>query len=181
MKPVEPSAGVIRVALSGDVENTMSFVGIGGPSPTLNAGRIFVTLKPLAERKVSADQVVARLRDKLAHEPGANLFLVPVQDIRIGGRQANAQYQYTIQSENLEDLINWGPVLLQQMKKVPVVTDVSSDQQNSGLQASLVYDRATASRMAPPTRWTTRGEHPGTASTSSRECGRAAARATSAS
>jgi len=128
------------------VANVVAFTGSGGGTTT-NTGRMFIALKPLEERKVSADAVIGRLRRQLALVEGASLFLQSTQDLRVGGRGGNAQYQYTIQSENLEDLIKWGPVLLQQMKKVPILTDVSSDQQNSGLQASLVYDRATASRM----------------------------------
>jgi multidrug efflux pump len=128
------------------VANVVAFTGSGGGTTT-NTGRMFIALKPLAERKVSADAVIGRLRRQLTSVEGASLFLQATQDLSVGARGGNAQYQYTIQSENLEDLIKWGPVLLQQMKKVPAVTDVSSDQQNSGLQASLVYDRATASRM----------------------------------
>jgi len=128
------------------VEAVTAFTGSGGGTTT-NTGRMFIALKPLQERKVSADQVINRLRHQLATVEGASLFLQSQQDLRIGGRQGNAQYQYTIQSENLEDLNKWGPILLQQMRRLPVLTDASSDQQNSGLQASLVYDRLTASRM----------------------------------
>jgi multidrug efflux pump len=106
-----------------------------------------MALKPLGERKIGAGQVIDRLRPKLMSVPGATVFLQAGQDLRIGGRQSNAQYQYTIQSDNLQDLVNWGPRLLQQMKKLPGLTDVNTDQQNSGLQAELVYDRATASRL----------------------------------
>jgi multidrug efflux pump len=128
------------------VANVVAFTGSGGGTTT-NTGRMFIALKPLAERKVSADAIIGRLRRQLAVVEGASLFLQSTQDLRVGGRGGNAQYQYSIQSENLDDLIKWGPVLLQQIKKEPAVTDVSSDQQNSGLQASLVYDRATAARM----------------------------------
>jgi multidrug efflux pump len=130
------------------VANVVAFTGGGGPSGiTTNTGRMFIALKPLNERKVSADQVINRLRPQLAQVPGASLFLQSSQDLRIGGRRTNAQYQYTIQSENLQDLNKWGPVLLEQMRKLPGLTDVNTDQQNDGLQASLVYDRSTASRM----------------------------------
>ncbi|MCU1266828.1 MAG: acriflavin resistance protein [Acidobacteria bacterium] len=128
------------------VANVVAFTGSGGGTTT-NTGRMFVSLKPLAERKISADGVIARLRRQLASVEGASLYLQATQDLRVGGRGGNAQYQYTIQSESLEDLDKWGPVLLQQMRKEPTLTDVNSDQQNSGLQASLVYDRATAARM----------------------------------
>ena len=128
------------------VANVVAFTGSGGGTTT-NTGRMFVALKPLAVRKTSADQIISRLRRQLASVEGASLFLQSTQDLRVGGRGGNAQYQYTIQSENLDDLNKWGPVLLQQMRKEPTLTDVNSDQQNSGLQASLVYDRATASRL----------------------------------
>jgi multidrug efflux pump len=128
------------------IASVIAFTGSGGNTAT-NTGRMFISLKPLEERKVSADQVISRLRHQLATVEGASVFLQSTQDLRIGGRQSNAQYQYTIQSENLDDLNKWGPILLQQMKTLPALTDVNSDQQNSGLQASLVYDRLTASRM----------------------------------
>jgi multidrug efflux pump len=128
------------------VANVMAFTG-SGAGTTTNTGRVFIALKPLAERNVSADQLINRLRPNLATVPGAALYLQGVQDLRIGGRLGNAQYQYTIQSDNLEDLTRWGPILLQQMRKLPGLADVSSDQQNNGLQASLVYDRLTASRL----------------------------------
>ena len=125
------------------VNNVNGFTG-GGQR---NSANFFITLKPLAERKVSADAVVARLRDKLAHEPGANLFLVPVQDIRIGGRQANAQYQYTLQADDLEDLRTWEPRVRNALSQLPELTDVNTDQQDKGLQTSLVIDRDAAARL----------------------------------
>ncbi len=128
------------------VANVMAFTG-SGAGTTTNTGRVFMALKPLEERNVSADQLINRLRPKLATVPGAALYLQGVQDLRIGARLGNAQYQYTIQSDNLEDLTRWGPTLLEQMRKLPGLADVSSDQQNNGLQASLVYDRLTASRL----------------------------------
>jgi multidrug efflux pump len=118
-----------------------------GGSTASDTGFVFVTLKPLKERKVSADQVINRLRPKLARVPNAALFFQPAQDLRIGGRQSNAQYQYTIQSDNLPDLNKWAPILLQQMKKLHGFTDVNSDQRNNGLETMLAYDRKTASRM----------------------------------
>jgi multidrug efflux pump len=128
------------------VANVVAFTGSGGGTTT-NTGRMFISLKPLDERKVSADEIIRRLRRPLATVEGASLFLQATQDLRIGGRGGNAQYQYTIQSENLDDLVKWAPMLLEELRKVPVVTDVNSDQQNSGLQASLDYDRATAERL----------------------------------
>jgi len=112
-----------------------------------NTANFYLTLKPLSERKISADGVVARLRGKLAHEPGANLFLVPAQDIRTGGRQSNAQYQYTLQADNLEDLRAWEPRIRAKMAQLPQLTDVNTDQQDSGLQTSLRIDRDSAARL----------------------------------
>ncbi|MDB6123184.1 MAG: acriflavin resistance protein [Pedosphaera sp.] len=118
----------------------------GGNNAT-DSGTIFMALKPLGERNISADQVINRLRPKLATVPGATVYLQASQDLRIGGRQSNAQYQYTIQSENLRDLTQWGPLLLQRMRALPGLTDVNSDQRNNGLQAVLAYDRPTAARL----------------------------------
>jgi len=126
------------------VQNVMAFTGGGGAT---NGGFVFVALKPLAERDATSSQVVDRLRPKLMSVSGANTFMQAMQDLRIGGRASSAQYQYTIQSDNLQDLVQWGPVLLQQMRKLRMLTDVNTDQQNSGLQAMLTYDRATASRL----------------------------------
>ncbi|HEV2836809.1 MAG TPA: multidrug efflux RND transporter permease subunit [Pyrinomonadaceae bacterium] len=128
------------------VADVVAFTGSGGGTTT-NTGRMFISLKPLAERKVSADEIIRRLRRQLATVEGASLFLQSTQDLRVGGRGGNAQYQYTIQSENLDDLVKWAPILLQQLRKVAAVTDVNSDQQNSGLQELLDYDRATAERL----------------------------------
>jgi multidrug efflux pump len=128
------------------VDNVVAFTGSGGGTTT-NTGRMFIALKPLEQRKVSAEQVISRLRRQFSSVEGASLFLQATQDLRIGGRAGNGQYQYTIQSDDLDDLKQWGPVLLQQMRTLPALTDVSSDQQNSGLQAELVYDRGTAARL----------------------------------
>jgi multidrug efflux pump len=119
----------------------------GGGGTTTNTGRVFIALKPLSERKVTADQIINRLRPKLAVVPGATLFLQAVQDVRIGGRQSAAQYQYTIQSDNLQTLNHWGQVLLKAFKGIHQLTDMNSDAQNKGLAANLVIDRATASRL----------------------------------
>ncbi|HZE90324.1 MAG TPA: multidrug efflux RND transporter permease subunit [Rhizobacter sp.] len=112
-----------------------------------NSANFYIALKPLAERQVSADAVVARLRDKLAHEPGANLYLVPVQDIRIGGRQANAQYQYTLLADQVDDLRTWEPRIRNALSQLPELTDVNTDQQDKGMQTSLVIDRDAAARL----------------------------------
>jgi multidrug efflux pump len=122
----------------------VSFVGGNGAT---NSGFVYVALKPLSERKITSSQVINRLRPKLAGVPGAMTFLQAGQDLRIGGRQSNAQYQYTIQSENLQELVKWGPTVLAEMRKLHGFTDVNSDQQNAGLQASLTYDRQTAARL----------------------------------
>jgi multidrug efflux pump len=126
------------------VANVMAFTGGNGAA---NSGFVYVGLKPFNERKISASQVINRLRGKLAPVPGASAFMQAGQDLRIGGRQSNAQYQYTIQSDNLDDLVKWGPRLLQEMRGLKGFTDVNSDQQNNGLQSSLVYDRLTAARF----------------------------------
>jgi multidrug efflux pump len=126
------------------VADVMAFTGGQGAT---NSGFVYIGLKPLNERKISASQVINRLRPKLVSVPGATVFLQAGQDLRIGGRQSNAQYQYTIQSENIQDLVKWGPALLLQIRKLPGFTDVNTDQQNSGLEALLSYDRQTSSRM----------------------------------
>ena len=128
------------------VATVMAFTG-GGAGTTTNTGRAFVSLKPLEQRPVSADQIITRLRPKLARVSGATLYLQATQDVRVSGVQSNAQYIYAIQSENLSDLQRYGPILLKEMRKRPEFTDVSSDQQDRGLQSEIVYDRATAARL----------------------------------
>ncbi len=128
------------------VDTVLMFTG-GGGGTTTNTGRVFIALKPLAERKVSADRIINRLRPKLAAVPGATLTLQAVQDVRVGGRQSSAQYQYTIASDSLPTLNHWGTVLLESMKKIRQLTDVNSDAQNSGPAANLVIDRPTAARL----------------------------------
>jgi multidrug efflux pump len=126
------------------VQNVGAFTGGTG---AVNTGFVYLALKPLSERKISSSQLIDRLRPKLISIPGATTFLQAGQDLRIGGRQSNAQYQYTIQSDSVDDLVTWGPRLLTEMRKIRMLTDVNTDQQNSGLQASLIYDRDTASRL----------------------------------
>ncbi|HEX4166500.1 MAG TPA: efflux RND transporter permease subunit [Bryobacteraceae bacterium] len=128
------------------VSTIQAFSG-GGGGTTTNTGRCFLALKPLPERGVTADQIITRLRPKLNSVPGITLFLQAAQDVRVGGRQTAAQYQYTLQSDNLVELTSWAPKLLLLMKKMPEITDVNSDQQNSGLEANLVIDRPTAFRL----------------------------------
>jgi multidrug efflux pump len=126
------------------VETATSFAGGGGGSST---ARMFAQLKPLEERKMSSDEVIARLRRKAAKIPGATLFMQSVQDLTIGGRFGAAQYQYTLQAEKLDELNTWAPKLLEQIKKIPGINDANSDQQVRGLQSTLVIDRDTASRL----------------------------------
>lgn len=128
------------------VATIQSFTG-GGGGTTLNTGRCFITLKPREQRHETAEQIIARLRPKLGRVPGVSLFLQASQDLRVGGRQSAAQYQYTLQSDDLNELVYWGPKLTDLMKKMHELTDVNSDQQNNGLEANLVIDRPTASRL----------------------------------
>ncbi len=114
---------------------------------TLNNAGVQIQLKPLSERKASADQVINRLRGKLARIPGATLYMQAFQDFRVGGRGSNSQYQYTLQSDSLQDLNEWAPKLLERMKRIPVVLDANSDQQIHGLTTDVVIDRSTASRL----------------------------------
>jgi len=123
-----------------------SVVGFTGGSQR-NTANMFVVLKPLAQRKQSADQVINRLRKSLSHEPGATLFLQAVQDIRIGGRQSNAQYQYTLQGDDLASLRQWEPLVRKALMRLPMLSDVNSDQQDGGLQSSLVFDRGSMARL----------------------------------
>jgi multidrug efflux pump len=125
------------------VETVMGFTG-GGQR---NTGFMFVSLKPLAERQVSAEQVIARLRVQLARVPGANLFLNAFQDIRVGGRSANAQYQFTLQADDLNELRTWEPRIRQAISQLPELTDVNTDAQDKGMQTSLVIDRDAATRL----------------------------------
>ena len=126
------------------VANVTAYTGGNGAS---NTGFIYIALKPLNVRKVAAPDIINRLRPKLNRLPVASAFLQASQDLRIGGRSSNALYQYTIQCDNVQDLSKWGPILLQEMKKLPGLQDVNSDQQNGGLEELLTYDRTTAARL----------------------------------
>jgi multidrug efflux pump len=130
------------------VETVVGFTGVGsgGGFAQINTGTVFVSLKPISQR-VSVDEVIARLRPKLAQVPGGRLYLAAVQDLRAGGRQSNAQYQYTLQSENVQDLYTWTPKLVDALEHNPVLTDVSSDQQQRGLETYLTIDRDTTARL----------------------------------
>src|SRR5204863_2272333 len=123
-----------------------SVVGFTGGGQT-NSGFVFIALKPLSERNLSVEQVIGRVRPQLGRVAGARLFLQPVQDIRVGGRQSNALYQYTLQSDNLAELYNWAPKVTAALEQLPELTDVNSDQQQKGLETDLVIDRATAARL----------------------------------
>jgi multidrug efflux pump len=125
------------------VANVTGFTG-GGQR---NAAQMFVSLKPRAERDVSADQVVARLRGKLAREPGARLFLVPGQDIRIGGRQSSSQYEYTLKADELGELREWEPQIRRALSRLPQLEDINTDYEDRGLQTTLVIDRDALSRL----------------------------------
>ena len=120
--------------------------GITGGGMSNNA-RMFISLKPLPERHISADAVIARLRPELARIAGASVYLQAAQDVRVGGRASAAQYQFTLRSDNLQDLVMYAPRILARLRSIPIIADVNSDQQNSGLQASITYDRETASRF----------------------------------
>jgi hydrophobe/amphiphile efflux-1 (HAE1) family protein len=124
-----------------------SFIGGGAGSSTVNNGRMFITLKPLRERKVSADAVIGRLRRKLAQVEGISLILVPVQDVRMGGRSSRAQFQYALQSADLEELNYWSTKLLNRLREDKRLQDVNSNQQTRGLQANVVVDRDAAARL----------------------------------
>ena len=112
-----------------------------------NAARMFISLKPPEERKISADLIIARLRPKLGRVPGATLYMQASQDVRVGGRFGAAQYQYTMRGDNLQDLQGFAPRMLQELRTIPIIADVNSDQQDRGLQAFVQYDRQTAARF----------------------------------
>jgi len=126
------------------VEAVVGFTGGGTGAST---GRLFVSLKPVSETRVSSAQVIGRLRPKLAAIPGASIYLFPAQELRVGGRQSNSLYQYTLQADNLTDLRTWTPRLLEALKAEPVLQDLNTDQQDKGLETDLVIDRDTASRL----------------------------------
>ena len=126
------------------VESAVLFTGGSG---SVNTAQGFVILKPFEERKLTASQVLDRLRPKLNSVSGARGILQAVQNLKIGAKSSNALYQYTLQSDSVDDLVRWGPIVFDQMRKLPELRDVDSDQQNSGLEARLVYDRQTAARL----------------------------------
>ncbi|HEN3608218.1 TPA: multidrug efflux RND transporter permease subunit MdtC [Yersinia enterocolitica] len=125
------------------VDNVTGFTG----GSRTNSGSMFISLKPLSERSETAQQVITRLRGKLAKEPGASLFLSPVQDIRVGGRQSNASYQFTLLADDLAALREWEPKVRAALSKLPELADVNSDQQDKGSEMALTYDRETMARL----------------------------------
>jgi multidrug efflux pump len=135
------------------IETVVGTMGGGGAGGGLrgggvtNSGRLYITLKPLAVRRLSVEEVIARLRPQITQVAGASLFLAPVQDIMTGGRQSNALYQYSLQADSLKDLKTWTPRLLEALKTEPVLADLSSDLDNAGMETDLVIDRDSASRM----------------------------------
>jgi len=135
-----------------DVESVDAFAGGGSGGGGRgggggNSAQLFCQLKPVGIRKSTGDEVISRIRRKTAGMPGATLFMQSSQDIRVGGRQGNAQYQYTLQTQDLKLLAEWGPKVLAGLQRLPEITDVSSDQQNSGLSENVTIDRDTASRL----------------------------------
>ncbi len=135
---------VAAIGKDAAVSNVIAFTGAQGATNTAN---MYISLKPLSERKISADLVIGRIRKEVGHIAGVNLYMQAVQDLRIGGRSSNAQYQFTLQSDDLSELNQWAPKVLKKLRSVKILTDVSSDQQNSGLEANVVVDRDTASRL----------------------------------
>jgi multidrug efflux pump len=129
------------------VANAVGIIGSNGGRGGAGSGRLFVDLKPLSQRKISSQQVIARLRPQLARVPGAVLYLFPAQEVPGGGRQSNSLYQYTLQADDLQDLREWTPKLVEALKTEPALTDVNSDQQDKGLETDLDIDRDSASRL----------------------------------
>jgi multidrug efflux pump len=136
-----------QVRMDPDVETVTMVAGTSGGGFGGNNANINVQLKPVGVRKATSDQVIARLRRQTSGVPGAVMFLQNSQDVRIGGRQGNAQYQYTLQAPDFATLAEWGPKVLLQFGRLPEIADVSSDQQNSGLSSNVIIDRDTASRL----------------------------------
>jgi multidrug efflux pump len=130
-----------------DVDNLSSFIGIDGTNTTLNSGRILINLKPLASRKTSASDVIRRLQPQLAQLAGITLFMQPVQDLSVEDRVSRTEFQYTLEDPNVDELNAFAPRMLARLQQLPQLSDVASDQQTLGLQAKLVFDRNTASRL----------------------------------
>ncbi|HEX3696300.1 MAG TPA: multidrug efflux RND transporter permease subunit [Polyangia bacterium] len=136
---------IALVAEDPDVAHVVCFVGGGNNAG--NTGSLFVTLKPYSQRKATAQEIIGRLRPKLARVPGISLFLQAVQDVRVGGRSSRTQYQYTLQDANLDELRTWAPRVLDGLRKVPELRDVNTDQQTAGLELRVDIDRDSAARL----------------------------------
>ncbi len=129
------------------IENLSSFIGIDGTNTTLNSGRILINLKPLADRKISASDVIRRLQPKLAEVAGITLFMQPVQDLSVEDRVSRTQFQYTLEDPSADELNSYAPKMVEKLKALPQLTDVATDQQVQGLRSMLTFDRDTASRL----------------------------------
>jgi len=127
--------------------NVATMIGFCGGTTAMNQGRMYITLKPLNQRKLTADQVISELSRKFAEVPGATLYMQNQQDLQIGGRVSQAQYQYTLQGEDLNELNEWAPQLLQKMRQLTILRQVNTDQQDKGLALNVIIDRDTASRL----------------------------------
>src|SRR5581483_10929654 len=127
------------------VQNAAGYVSLSASGG--NSGSVFLTLKPLEQRKVSADAVINRLREPLSEITGSSLYLQAAQDIVVGGRQGNAQFQYTITANTLEELFAWAPKIMDQLHKIPGIADINTDQRDKGLEAYVTIDRDTAGRL----------------------------------
>lgn len=133
------------------VENLSSFIGIDGTNTTLNSGRMLITLKPLSQRNLSASDVIRRLQEKLNRIPGITMYMQPVQDLTIDTRVTRTQYQYSLSAPDADVVAKWTTQLMNQLRDFPKLKDVASDQQNQGLQTSIIIDRDTASRLGVTT------------------------------
>jgi multidrug efflux pump len=129
------------------VQSLSSFIGVDGVNTTLNSGRIQINLKPLAERKMRASDIIRRLQPQLAAVEGITLFMQPIQDLTVENRVSRTQYQYSLESPDPHELDTWVPPLVEQLQALPQLRDVASDQQNGGLEAALTIDRDTAARL----------------------------------
>ncbi len=129
------------------VESLSSFIGIDGTNTTMNSGRVQINLKPLAQRKINATDVIRRLQPNLAKISGITLYMQPVQDLSVDDRVSRTQFQYTLEDPSADELNTWAPKMLAKLQQLPELSDVASDQQTQGIQAKLVFDRVTASRL----------------------------------
>ena len=129
------------------VESLSSFIGIDGTNTTMNSGRIQINLKPLDERKANATDIIRRLQPELAKVEGITLYLQPVQDLTVEDRVSRTQFQYSLEDPDARELSVWVPRFVAKLQSLPELRDVASDQQNGGLEARLILDRTTASRL----------------------------------